>query len=688
MREMTFAVKRMWMMALLPAMAWAQGTNFFSVQQGSWHSLSTWTNASPISRWPGTGDYAQISHLVSVTQNVVVSSLNMNGGALDIAEGVAVWAAGGTSVWYSATLEGGGSLWNRGFLRLTGAAPSQVEGTLWNDGDMTFVQTPSLQLNGDLHNTTQGMMAVQQAPSQLWTLQGTGNLYNTGTFYAQPFTTIAVTSVRFHNRGGTLWLGTGSHFQVSSSRGTNYHGFYTLEPQSVFTPSDNSTNLYSGDFSSTGDGKWRMQTGALFFSYGGTGTAFNLQGGGFQWLGGTMNVHPNYRLTNQGHMTIGGSGSTNPLLLQGSLVNCGAVSLLGSTSAVPLQVIGGNLYNQSSGTWTFSGTNPAISGSGQFYNNTGRVFFAAGGTTAVNMVFFNRGGTSVFQQGTAQLIGEMSDGLFLLNGGTWGGGMSFFMSGGRLGGSGLMEKNLYHNQGTLSPGQSPGRLEIIGDYQQSGAQATLLMEVAGAEPGVSHDQVAVSGAGTVSGILTVDLLEGYDPPPATRLDLLLSSTMTGRFAATNLPALSGGRFLIVRYLPTGVQLRVATPEDTDGDALPDAWELTYFENLDVSDGAGDDQDEDRFPDWHEYLAETNPTNSASFFHVAQLAATSQVPDIAFAPSATNRLYTLQRAESLVLPAWSNVPGAGPRWGTGGADALRPDSVSATNAYFRVTVEFP
>lgn len=45
--------------------------------------------------------------------------------------------------------------------------------------------------------------------------------------------------------------------------------------------------------------------------------------------------------------------------------------------------------------------------------------------------------------------------------------------------------------------------------------------------------------------------------------------------------------------------------DTDGDGLPDDWEMFYFGNLDQ--GAYDDYDGDGVPNIHEYLAGTNPT---------------------------------------------------------------------------------
>lgn len=53
----------------------------------------------------------------------------------------------------------------------------------------------------------------------------------------------------------------------------------------------------------------------------------------------------------------------------------------------------------------------------------------------------------------------------------------------------------------------------------------------------------------------------------------------------------------------------STPGDTDADTLPDEWELSYFGSLDF--GASDDPDGDGFTNLQEYLAGTNPTQPSS-----------------------------------------------------------------------------
>ena len=54
-----------------------------------------------------------------------------------------------------------------------------------------------------------------------------------------------------------------------------------------------------------------------------------------------------------------------------------------------------------------------------------------------------------------------------------------------------------------------------------------------------------------------------------------------------------------------------TPNDTDGDGLPDAWELTNFVSITAQDGNGD-PDGDFASNALEYAASSNPTNAASW----------------------------------------------------------------------------
>lgn len=59
---------------------------------------------------------------------------------------------------------------------------------------------------------------------------------------------------------------------------------------------------------------------------------------------------------------------------------------------------------------------------------------------------------------------------------------------------------------------------------------------------------------------------------------------------------------------TPFQVNMGASQDSDGDGIPDAWELAMFEDL--SHGAATDTDGDGMTDFAEYIADTNPTNAA------------------------------------------------------------------------------
>ncbi|NCC52825.1 MAG: hypothetical protein EOM20_16640 [Spartobacteria bacterium] len=683
MIKMIMRISFMWVFFSLAPPSFSQATAFFSIQDGSWHDMSTWTNLLAQMRVPGTGDHVHVRHDVAVTQSVDAASFQMQGGGLEISTGMDVRQRGGTGTWHHAHIGGSGTFRNEGQLTITGAPTTVLGGPFLNLGLLTMVETPSLQVNGPFYNMAQATTVVGRSLSHYTAIQGSGSWHNAGTLFTDAGTTCMCSIAQFNSEGGVLWLGADSQFQVNSSRGTNVNGFFILETNSVFLPVSGGTNRYSGNFSSAGSGSFLMREGTLQLGFfGESGASFNIQGGGFNWLGGVMQVNPSYTLQNQGNMTIGGLGGTTQLL-QGALVNSGFISIHGATGS-GFNVAGGYITNEPSGAISFAGANPALIGS-TFYN-AGQVNFAADGTTSIQMAYINCGGTSTFERGWANLYGEMYAGLFLLNGGYWGGGQSFYLSGGSVAGAGQIANNMTQSSGVLSPGQSAGQLEITGHFSQTTTNATLLMEVGGTEAGGAYDQVVVGGTGAVSGVLTIELLEGYQPPPATRFDLVLASEVTGLFASTNLPALADDHFWLVRYFTNAVQLRVATPTDTDGDGLLDAWELGYFETLEISDGGACNSDDDAFTDWQEYIADTNPTNSTSYLRVFAM---DPGPPVAvhFTPGSTGRVYSFQCTDNLTEGSWTNVPGALPRPGDGGDD-LMTDTNQVPLRSHRIKVELP
>lgn len=126
--------------------------------------------------------------------------------------------------------------------------------------------------------------------------------------------------------------------------------------------------------------------------------------------------------------------------------------------------------------------------------------------------------------------------------------------------------------------------------------------------------------------------------------------------------------------------------DTDGDRMPDGWEVAY--DLDPSDAsdASDDEDGDNMANINEYVADTVPTNSASRFAIdATVTPTGVV--VHFTSSAA-RNYSLWRIDTLDADAWEDIGGQTDIPGTGGYQGLSDTNTTLDKRYYRVGVEVP
>ncbi|MBN1672443.1 MAG: right-handed parallel beta-helix repeat-containing protein [Kiritimatiellae bacterium] len=93
--------------------------------------------------------------------------------------------------------------------------------------------------------------------------------------------------------------------------------------------------------------------------------------------------------------------------------------------------------------------------------------------------------------------------------------------------------------------------------------------------------------------------------------------------------------------------RFVPDDDTDGDGMPNGWEVLYF--LGVTNAEAEtDSDGDTFNNWAEWLSGSDPTNAASRFEISD----AQVPPVAGHtilswPSVSNRIYMIDFTTNLV-----------------------------------------
>lgn len=156
--------------------------------------------------------------------------------------------------------------------------------------------------------------------------------------------------------------------------------------------------------------------------------------------------------------------------------------------------------------------------------------------------------------------------------------------------------------------------------------------------------------------------------------------LTGRAWSANLGWIdleSGSQYLQLDSLPA--------PPDSDGDGLPDAWEMFHASNL-TSFSATTDRDSDRQSDLGEFLAGTNPTDPEDFLWVEVEVVSNPRNSVLQWPTKPNYIYYVdQRASFQVSAPWSAAV-AQPVIGNGSPATVTIPS--ATNASFYRVRAYP
>ncbi len=209
-----------------------------------------------------------------------------------------------------------------------------------------------------------------------------------------------------------------------------------------------------------------------------------------------------------GVLNLGGNNTfTGPLnIINGGTVNANGGSAIGDTVAV--SVAAGATLGLGA-----SETIGSLEGAGNV--TLGGNTLTAGGNDASTIfsgVMSGTGGYTKAGTGTNTLTGAnlhtgdttVNGGLLVINGSVAG---DVTVNGlGTLGGSGTIGGNLLNN-GTINPGNSPGILNITGNFIQ-GAGGTLVIEVAGTTLG-QFDRLNITGTATLDGTLQVVPFGGF-----------------------------------------------------------------------------------------------------------------------------------------------------------------------------------
>ena len=214
------------------------------------------------------------------------------------------------------------------------------------------------------------------------------------------------------------------------------------------------------------------------------------------------------------------------------------------------------------------------------------------------------------------------------------------------------------NAGYLVPGAnvvaveihqgSPGSSDISFDLELSGAISVVApyIMVQPASVSVLAGQTAVFNVG-VDGSQPRDFQWRFN-------DTVIPGAKTATLTLSGVQLSAAGRYRVVVTNAAGfaasvvATLTVSNP-DTDGDGLPDWWELANGTNPNLND-AVQDLDHDGMSNQDEYIAGTRPNDATNYLKIDRILGGDETAAVEFL-AVSNRSYTVQFKDSLADLIW-------------------------------------
>ena len=452
-----------------------------------------------------------------------------------------IGGAGSTTTFNGSLLELGGSTTLSGNADVSTGLGAEIR----NVGAFTFTESAGIGGSGLFSN---------QAGSAGITVSASGTIFIGTNFVGDGPLSVTGGSVDFE--GNSTWA-VGVAPQISSGAEIQFSaGTHNFLGANSFTGSG-TTRQTSGILNFEGT-SFSVAVGQAFIQSGGNlgGTAELVVDGTFTWTAGNQSGTSTTRVSSTGTLLVTGAGSKgldqrDLRVDEGGLLSVSGDGAIAFQDDVLLEVAG-ELNVSSGAQFSSSGALSQISilSSGSFIK-TGSI------SNVIDVRFLNAGATAIVE-GIMNFTGafEQTAGYTALAGG----GLSFTspaeFSGGLLEGNGSIAGTINNTGAVVSPGNSPGRFTIEGDYIQ-GPGGFLLIEIEGILPATGYDQIQVTGNASLDGELDVTI-SGIVPSPGQVFTAISAGSVSGSFASIVLPEPLQARVgaaaveLISPFLPPGL----------------------------------------------------------------------------------------------------------------------------------------